>query len=266
MISAGDSGWVNLDALPDAAPDATDTTVAADLPPDGPAITITLIGAEERCEVVANISLLSENTIISSELCSELKLVPMVLAESKKKYSAEGYDGKVIEGFATARMLRLEIGGHRFAIRPVLVVKDMPHPSIRIQLGRDFMRMITGELRVNMPHGYVNITADGEHGLPGDDGPRVLRFKTETGEAGVIDLRPERLDRVQASIARLTAHVEAKKDTCAQCGVRAEGLKACARCKQVRFCGQQCQLENWPSHKADCKRWSVEMTTGKGSE
>jgi hypothetical protein len=257
MLANGDSGFVTLESSPGD---------VSDLPPDGPAITITLIGADANFEIVAGISYQSETTFISAELCSQLRLVPMVLAaESKKKYSAQGHDGKVLEATATARMLRFEIGGHRFAIRPVLVVRNLPHPTTRIQLGKDFLKVTSGELRISLPHGYVNITADGGDRPIGEDGPRLLRFRTETGEGAVIDLEPERLSRVEASIARLTAAAEARTDTCSQCGVRANGLKTCARCKRVRFCGQLCQVSNWPAHKSDCKRWTAELIASKGS-
>jgi hypothetical protein len=38
------------------------------------------------------------------------------------------------------------------------------------------------------------------------------------------------------------------------------GPKRCSRCKQVRYCGRECQLAHWKAHKADCKRWSAELT------
>jgi hypothetical protein len=31
------------------------------------------------------------------------------------------------------------------------------------------------------------------------------------------------------------------------------GIKKCTGCKEVRYCGQECQLAHWPAHKADCK-------------
>lgn len=39
---------------------------------------------------------------------------------------------------------------------------------------------------------------------------------------------------------------------CAVCKVTA-GLKICAGCKSIAFCGRKCQLEYWPYHKAACK-------------
>jgi ankyrin repeat protein len=40
------------------------------------------------------------------------------------------------------------------------------------------------------------------------------------------------------------------------------GLKKCTGCKQVRYCGQQCQLAHWPVHKAACKA-TAELKNGK---
>jgi hypothetical protein len=47
--------------------------------------------------------------------------------------------------------------------------------------------------------------------------------------------------------------------TCACCGITAQiswsgKLKECAACRAVRYCGKACQKEDWPAHKATCKR------------
>jgi hypothetical protein len=47
--------------------------------------------------------------------------------------------------------------------------------------------------------------------------------------------------------------------TCACCGITAQisrsgELKECAACRAVRYCGKACQKEDWPAHKATCKR------------
>ena len=33
-----------------------------------------------------------------------------------------------------------------------------------------------------------------------------------------------------------------------------EKLLNCSQCKLVKYCGRQCQREDWPSHKAICKK------------
>jgi hypothetical protein len=46
---------------------------------------------------------------------------------------------------------------------------------------------------------------------------------------------------------------------CGRCGVTAKAsvhgkLKECSTCRSVRYCGRECQKEDWPAHKATCKR------------
>lgn len=44
---------------------------------------------------------------------------------------------------------------------------------------------------------------------------------------------------------------------CAMCLKIAErGLKKCAGCTRVRYCGQDCQRKDWPEHREECARWS----------
>ncbi len=42
-------------------------------------------------------------------------------------------------------------------------------------------------------------------------------------------------------------------NTCAGCGKRAVGLRACARCRSVRYCSRECQAASWPTHKRECR-------------
>jgi hypothetical protein len=56
------------------------------------------------------------------------------------------------------------------------------------------------------------------------------------------------------------AYLEAKKH-CSNPGCAGAGLKKCTGCKQVRYCGQQCQLAHWPAHKANCKAAVVLRST-----
>jgi ankyrin repeat protein len=52
--------------------------------------------------------------------------------------------------------------------------------------------------------------------------------------------------------AELTAYLEAKMH-CSNPGCSGAGIKKCTGCKQVRYCGQTCQLAHWPVHKAACR-------------
>jgi hypothetical protein len=64
--------------------------------------------------------------------------------------------------------------------------------------------------------------------------------------------------------AEQTAYLEAKTH-CSNTDCSGAGLKKCPACKQARYCGEPCQLAHWKAHKADCKRWSAELTAkGKG--
>ena len=49
------------------------------------------------------------------------------------------------------------------------------------------------------------------------------------------------------------AYLEAKMH-CSNPGCSGAGIMKCTGCKQVRYCGEACQLAHWKAHKADCKR------------
>jgi hypothetical protein len=57
--------------------------------------------------------------------------------------------------------------------------------------------------------------------------------------------------------AKAQAEQEApERQSCAHCSARAVHVaqfKRCAACKAVVFCSKDCQLANWPAHKAACK-------------
>ena len=40
---------------------------------------------------------------------------------------------------------------------------------------------------------------------------------------------------------------------CEKCGKEAEKMKKCSVCKLVRYCSEECQLEDWKKHKKKCK-------------
>jgi hypothetical protein len=59
--------------------------------------------------------------------------------------------------------------------------------------------------------------------------------------------------------AESTAYLEARMH-CSNTGCSGAGLKKCARCFEVFFCSQDCQVAAWPAHKVDCKRRVAEKT------
>lgn len=46
---------------------------------------------------------------------------------------------------------------------------------------------------------------------------------------------------------------EKKYKQCSKCCSKIEKLKSCAKCKQVRYCGGNCQRSDWDEHKISCK-------------
>jgi ankyrin repeat protein len=54
------------------------------------------------------------------------------------------------------------------------------------------------------------------------------------------------------------------KTHCSNTGCSGAGLLKCTGCRQARYCVEACQLTHWKAHKADCRRWSAELATGKG--
>ena len=66
--------------------------------------------------------------------------------------------------------------------------------------------------------------------------------------------KPENKDTLLNNIKNLT---ELTKQNCAQCGKNADPvLRVCGGCKILRYCSNECQVENWRnSHKEDCKKF-----------
>jgi hypothetical protein len=63
--------------------------------------------------------------------------------------------------------------------------------------------------------------------------------------------------RFRGQKAKAEADIESLGvQSCAHCGARevhATQFKRCSACKGPRFCSKDCQLANWPQHKAACK-------------
>jgi hypothetical protein len=71
------------------------------------------------------------------------------------------------------------------------------------------------------------------------------------------------ISKVDGAPPEQTAYLEAKTH-CSNPGCAGAGLKKCTGCKQVRYCGQQCQLAHWAAHKADCEA-AAELRAAKGA-
>jgi hypothetical protein len=59
-----------------------------------------------------------------------------------------------------------------------------------------------------------------------------------------------------------TAYLEARTH-CVNPGCDGAGLKKCAGCLKVFFCGPACIRAHWPAHKVECKRIVVAAAAGK---
>jgi ankyrin repeat protein len=62
--------------------------------------------------------------------------------------------------------------------------------------------------------------------------------------------------------AEQTAYLEARTH-CAKTGCSGAGLKKCAGCLVVFYCGRPCQLAHWSAHKAECKGLMLRAAKGK---
>jgi hypothetical protein len=69
------------------------------------------------------------------------------------------------------------------------------------------------------------------------------------------------ISRDYGGSAEQTAYLEARTH-CANPGCTGAGLKKCAGCLKVFFCGPACIRAHWPAHKAECKR-IAEAAAGK---
>jgi hypothetical protein len=65
------------------------------------------------------------------------------------------------------------------------------------------------------------------------------------------------LSRDTGASAEQTEYLEVRTH-CANPGCDGAGLKKCAGCLKVFFCGPACIRAHWPAHKAECKRWGDE--------
>ena len=82
-------------------------------------------------------------------------------------------------------------------------------------------------------------------------------------DIGMLENRDtaEAVHRMRHETQQLKAKAKAENEaperqSCAHCGARelhVAHFKRCSACKGPRFCSKDCQLANWPQHKAACK-------------
>jgi hypothetical protein len=58
------------------------------------------------------------------------------------------------------------------------------------------------------------------------------------------------------------------REHCANPGCDGGGVKRCAVCKQIRYCGKLCQVAHWPEHKVACSfpNWPVHKVLDAAEE
>jgi hypothetical protein len=61
------------------------------------------------------------------------------------------------------------------------------------------------------------------------------------------------LSRKYAAAGRQIEYLEARTH-CGRPECDGAGVKKCASCLKVYYCGRECQLAHWPAHKTECRR------------
>jgi hypothetical protein len=71
------------------------------------------------------------------------------------------------------------------------------------------------------------------------------------------------LSKVFGAPAEQTSYLEARMH-CANPSCDGAGLKKCAGCLRVYFCGPACIRTHWPAHKAECREAAAKLRAAKG--
>lgn len=88
-------------------------------------------------------------------------------------------------------------------------------------------------------------------------GNMLMEFLAEFNVRGSLES-----DAVQLPRGREAASSETGP-TCYSCGRRLEASKRCGRCRVAEYCGAECQVKDWPTHKITCK---LKVTGKKGAD
>ena len=96
-------------------------------------------------------------------------------------------------------------------------------------------------------------------------GQAQLDIKVDGKQLDVLELIKKQFKKqvstpvatTQPSSTKAITSTQANVDKCANCsktGTSKAPLKRCSACQKVFYCSSKCQTENWPSHKALCKK------------
>jgi len=87
----------------------------------------------------------------------------------------------------------------------------------------------------------------------------ILRSRLAALESGAADSPQAAFDMGADGAQQLQAawveqwHWLDSIDKCAGCGQIAVGLRACSRCRSVKYCSVECHRQHWSEHKHECR-------------
>ena len=83
--------------------------------------------------------------------------------------------------------------------------------------------------------------------------PIIERHMQRSPKAWKVAVRQEAQGQAQRRVERLKAKVGEGLPRCDGCGALVPELKWCA-CRLKRYCSKECQKQDFPAHKAECKK------------
>eukprot|EP01117_Protostelium_nocturnum_P011207 TRINITY_DN4068_c0_g1_i1.p1 TRINITY_DN4068_c0_g1~~TRINITY_DN4068_c0_g1_i1.p1 ORF type:complete len:569 (-),score=203.37 TRINITY_DN4068_c0_g1_i1:52-1758(-) len=83
------------------------------------------------------------------------------------------------------------------------------------------------------------------------DDPKELEGRNQVYDDW-IGVKCSQEKEVETSFSRLNTNDEGNQKTCEGCGK--DATKKCSVCKKIWYCGRECQVAHWPSHKKSCAK------------
>ncbi|KAK1719363.1 uncharacterized protein BDZ83DRAFT_786104 [Colletotrichum acutatum] len=132
--------------------------------------------------------------------------------------------------------------------KPTLVVVDRQQTEFAVTFedrGID-LRPVKGGWTIVVPRGVRTAPKGGKRGF----------VRVSEGKGTGVKYIPGGLEQIGELGARVREDGGRWLRECAGCGKGAgegETLKSCTACVVARYCGKECQKEDWKKHKGDCK-------------